>query len=172
MVAKGFKQRYGLDYKDTFSPVVKIVTDRLVLSIAVSRGWCLQQLDVQNVFLHGLLQEEVYTKQTPGFEDPNTPFHICRLEKAIYGLKQARRSWYSKLSFKLEQLGLKPSKFDPSLFIYNKNAVTLFMLIYVDDIILTGSSQDASALLHDLKNEFALKDLGDLHFSLLVRCTK
>ena len=89
LVAKGFKKKYGIDYEDTFSPVVKIATVRLVLSVAV---WCLRQLDVQNVFLHGVLEEEVYMCQPPGFEDVNAPHHVCRLDKAIYGLKQAPRA--------------------------------------------------------------------------------
>lgn len=73
MVAKGFKQRYGLDYEDTFSPVIKMATIRIVLSIVVFRGWSLRQLDVQNAFLHGFLKEDVYMRQPPGFEDKNHP---------------------------------------------------------------------------------------------------
>lgn len=88
-LAKGFKQRYGIDYDDTFSPVVKPATICLVLSLAVSRGWCLRQLDVHNAFLHGFLDEEVYMKQPPGYSDPSFPSYVCRLDKAIYGLKQA-----------------------------------------------------------------------------------
>ena len=83
LVAKGFKERYGLDYEDTFSPVVKAATIRLILSIVVSRGWCLRQLDVQNAFLHGVLEEEVYMKQPPGFVDPDKPFHICKLDTSL-----------------------------------------------------------------------------------------
>jgi len=147
LVAKGFKQRYGIDYEDTFSPVVKIATVRLVLSLAVARGWCLRQLDVQNMFLHGVLEEEVYMRQPPGFENPKCPSFVCKLKKAIYGLKQAPRAWYAELSSKLVALGFVPSKSDTSLFIYSKGGVEIYMLIYVDDIIVTSSSQDAVKVL-------------------------
>jgi hypothetical protein len=160
LVAKGFKQRYGIDYEDTFSPVVKVATVRLVLSLAVSQGWCLKQLDVQNAFLHGILEEEVYMKQPPGYENKNHPSYICKLDKTIYGLKQAPRAWYSKLSTRLRELGFVPSKSDTSLFIYKKSGITMYMLIYVDDIILVSSSTEAiTALMKDLKERFALKDL-------------
>jgi hypothetical protein len=77
LIAKGFKQRYVIDYEDTFSPVVKASTIRVILSVAVSRGWSLHQLDVQNTFLHGLLEEEVYMKQPPGYEDKCVPGYVC-----------------------------------------------------------------------------------------------
>jgi histone deacetylase 1/2 len=172
LVAMGYKQRYGIDYEDTFSPVVMIATVRLVLSIAVSRGWCLRQLDVQNAFLHGVLEEEVYMRQPPGFEDASKPHYVCKLDKALYGLKQAPRAWYARLSTKLCDLGFKASKSDTSLFIYSKNGVTIFMLIYVDDIIVTSSSPEAvAALLRDLRKEFALKDLGNLSYFLGIEVT-
>jgi hypothetical protein len=87
LVITGFKQRYGIDYDDTFSHVVKFATIGLVLSIVVSQGWCLCQLDVQNVFLHGVLEEKVYMKQPPGFEDPSHLTYHCKLDKSLYGLK-------------------------------------------------------------------------------------
>ena len=105
-------------------------------------------------------------RQPPGYESKKLPQYVCKLDKALYGLKQAPRAWYSRLSSQLKYLGFVASKADTSLFIYNKAGVVIFVLIYVDDIIVASSSQNATnALLHDLSSEFALKDLGDLHFS-------
>jgi histone deacetylase 1/2 len=92
LVAKGFKQQYGIDYEDTFSLVVKAVTIRVVLSLVVSRGWSLRQLEVKNAFLHSVLKEEVYMRQPPRYE--TRLGHVCKLDKALYGLKQAPRAWY------------------------------------------------------------------------------
>lgn len=89
LVAKWFKQRYGIDYEDTFSPDVKAAKIRLILS---SRGWSIRQLDVNNVFLHGILEEDVYMKQPPGYVHSEFSHHVCKLDKAIYGLKQAPRA--------------------------------------------------------------------------------
>ena len=112
-------------------------------------------------------------KQPPGFEDKNVPFHVCKLDKALYGLKQAPRAWYSRLSMKLQKLGFLPSKSDTSLFIYNKFQTIIFVLIYVADIIVTSSSSEAvTALLKDLRADFALKDLGDLHYFLGIEVKK
>jgi hypothetical protein len=92
LVAKGFKQQHGLDYDDTFSPVIKPTTIRVLLSLAVTHGWSLRQIDIQNAFLHGVLNEDVYMKQPPGFQDAHHPDYLCKLDKSLYGLKQAPRA--------------------------------------------------------------------------------
>jgi histone deacetylase 1/2 len=173
LVAKGFKQRYGIDYEDTFSPVVKAATIRLVLSLAVSQGWHLHQLDVQNAFLHGILEEDVFMRQPPGYSDKQVPHYLCKLDKALYGLKQAPRAWYARLSQKLQSLGFTPSKADTSLFFYKSGKHVIYMLVYVDDIIIASSSPEAvKALLHDLEKDFAIKDLGELHYFLGIEVKK
>lgn len=134
-----------IDYEDRFTPVVKVATIRLILSIAVSKGWSLRQLDVQNAFLHGVLEEEVYMRQPPGYVDDLHPNYVCKLDKALYGLKQAPRAWYAWLCEKLVALGFVPSKADTSLFYYNKGRHTLFILVYVDDIIVASSSKSISS---------------------------
>jgi histone deacetylase 1/2 len=122
---------------------------------------------VKNAFLHGVPEEEVYMRQPPEYE---TCFgHVCKLDKDLYGLKQAPRAWYFFLSSKLQSLGFYASKADTSLFFYNKGGVTIFMLIYVDDIVVASLLEKAvDALLHDLGLDFALKDLGDLHYFLTI----
>ena len=98
LVAQGFTQTYGIDYKETFAPVAKMNTVRVLLSVAVNNAWPLFQMDVKNAFLHGDLEEEVYMKLPPGHPRENEPNKVCRLYKAIYGLKQSPRASYSKLS--------------------------------------------------------------------------
>ena len=98
LVAKGYNQKYGIDYDETFSLVIKPPTIRLVLSLAINRGWSIHQLDVKNAFLHGVLTEVVYMKQPPGFTDRNFPDHVCLLHKSIYGLRQAPRTWFDGFS--------------------------------------------------------------------------
>ena len=140
LVAKGFHQRSGINYTDTFSPIVKPTTILVVLSLVVNRGWSLRQLDVNNAFLQGNLFENVYMSQPQGFVDQDHPIHICRLIKPIYGLKQAPRAWYQQLHTFLLSFGFKNSYADASLFVFNIDDHILYFLVYVDDIIITGNN--------------------------------
>ncbi|CAM8979321.1 unnamed protein product [Rhodiola kirilowii] len=168
LVARGFTQLEGLDYHETFAPVVKMNIVRTYLAVAISKGWPLFQLDVDNAFLHGDLDEEVYMSLPPGFfKAEKAQGKVCRLLKSLYGLKQAPRQWFSKFSDSMLSFGFTQSSNDYSLFTYNKDGVFLALLVYVDDVILTGTSstliQTVKTFIHDL---FRIKDLGQLRYFL------
>ena len=139
-VLRGFTQRPGVDFDETFSPVVKPATVRTVLSLALSRHWPIHQLDVKNAFLHGILSETVYCAQPDGFEDSAHPDFVCRLNRSLYGLNQAPRAWYSRFATYLLSLGFIEAKSDTLLFVYHRGPDTIYLLLYVDDIVLTASS--------------------------------
>ncbi|PKU80787.1 Retrovirus-related Pol polyprotein from transposon TNT 1-94 [Dendrobium catenatum] len=164
LVALGNNQEFGLDYTETFSPVAKLPTIRILLTVAIHHQWSVQQLDVANAFLHGILPEKVFMTQPKGFEDASHPDYVCLLHKAIYGLKQAPRQWYNTLTEHLLSLGFAHSKADPSLFLYNSNGILLFLLIYVDDILITGNDNNTiSAMIHKLSKKFDMKKLGEVN---------
>ncbi|PKU80918.1 Retrovirus-related Pol polyprotein from transposon TNT 1-94 [Dendrobium catenatum] len=173
LVALGNHQEYGMDYTETFSPVAKLPTIRILLTIALHNDWPVQQLDVVNAFLHGSLSETVYMSQPPGFEDATHPNHVCLLHKAIYGLKQAPRQWYNTLTSFLVSLGFSHSTSDPSLLILTKGNIKLFLLIYVDDILLTGNDPTAlNNTINQLQQQFRMKILGPVSSFLGISITR
>jgi hypothetical protein len=166
-VLRGFNQRPGVDYDETFSPVVKFATVHTVLSLALSRDWAIYQLNIKNVFLHGTLTETVYCSQPTGFVDEAHPDLVCRLNRSLYGLKQAPRAWYSRVASYLASIGFVEAKSDTSLFIYRRGDDTVFLPLYIDDIVLTASTADLlQRTIVALQREFAMKDLGPLHHFL------
>ena len=167
-MAKGFYQTAGIDYLETFSPVVTSSTMRVILSLVVMKGWKVRQIDVNNVFLNGDLSEDVYMTQPEGLVSKEG--YICKLNNALYGLKQVPRAWYDKLKSCLTTWKFINSKVDTSLFFKHDIRGMIIVLIYVDDILLTGPD---SALLKDFNNKlnkvFALKNLGLLAYFLDVQ---
>jgi hypothetical protein len=166
-VVRGFTQRPGIDFAETFSPVVKPASIRTILAIAASRSWPVHQLDVKNAFLHGILDEQVFSLQPAGFVD-----YVYKLSKSLDGLKQVPRAWFHRFTEVARSLGFQPTLSDVSLFSLRHGTEMAFLVLYIDDIILTTSSD---ALLHGivarLGASLANKDLGPVHYFLGVQVT-
>ena len=173
LVAKGYAQTYGVDYCDTFSPVAKLTSVRLFISMAATHHWPLHQLDIKNAFLHGDLQEEVYMEQPPGFVAQGELGRVCRLRKSLYGLKQSPRAWFGKFSQAVEQFGMLKSKSDHSVFYKRSVAGIILLVVYVDDIVITGNdTRGISSLKSFIHTQFHTKDLGVLKYFLGVEVTR
>ena len=146
--------------------MIKATTVRVILTIAVSKTWLVRQIDINNAFLNGNLQEAVYMYQPKRFEDLEKPDYVCKLQKALYGLKQAPRAWNEKLRTTLIQWGFTNSKYDSSLFFVKDSGQVIFILIYVDDMIFTGNNLVSLQIFIDNMYVFALNDMGPLHLFL------
>lgn len=170
LVAKGFHQTPGFDFSETFSPVIKPATVRVVITLALSQNWKIAQLDINNAFLNGKLTEEVYMHQPEGFEARGAENKVCRLHKALYGLKQAPRAWFETLHSALGSFGFQSAKSDNSLFIRKSGKDIMYILVYVDDILITGNqTSQVKDITVSLNKLFALKDLGELDFFLGIQ---
>lgn len=173
LVANGKSQQLGIDCDETFSPVVKPATIRTVLSVATTRAWPLHQLDVKNAFLHGNLDEVVYMHQPPGFVDKSKPDHVCLLKRSIYGLKQAPCIWYNHFAQYARKIGFRQSTSDTSLFILRQGKDIAYLLLYVDDIVLTASATSLlKHIINSLSSEFNMTDMGELHHFLGIAVSR
>lgn len=150
-----------------FSPVVQPTSVRVMLTLALSKEWPLRQLDVNNAFLNGFLQEEVYMWQPEGFINHGKENLVCNLNKALYGLKQAPCAWFDLLKASLVAFGFTSSRFDNSFFVKHIAKYSLFVLAFVDDIIVIGScTATIDELVVNLNTNFSLKDMGELNYFL------
>jgi hypothetical protein len=165
-VARGFSQVEGVDYDETFAPVARHTSIRVVNSIAAEMGWKIHQMDVKTAFLNGLIEEEVYIEQPLGFEVHGRESHVCRLKKALYGLKQAPRAWYSRIDAYLQQLGFEKSEADPNLYFIMVGEDPLILLLYVNDLFITGAERLISICKESLASEFEMTDIGLMHYFL------
>lgn len=166
LVARGFQQKEGQDYTETFAPVVKWNTLRSVVALAGHNGWPIFHLDVKTAFLNGDITEDIYVSQPPGFSSSSSSF-VCKLKKALYGLKQAPRAWYMKMDNYLLSQGLQKSQADFNLYYQEINGKLTLLLLYVDDVYLSGNDTERIALIRsDIQKEFEMADLGLLSYSL------
>jgi hypothetical protein len=137
-----FTHHPGVDYDKSFSPAVKPMTVCIIMSLALSWDWPVHQLNIKNAFLHGTLTEIVYSTQATGFFDPSQPDLVCCLNKFMYDLKQAPRAWHNRFASYFLSLGFIEAKLDISLFIFYRGSQAVYLLLYVDDIVLTASNTE------------------------------
>ena len=164
LVAQGYNQKYGIDYDETFCPVVRFESVRALIALAVKHGLQLHQLDVTTAFLNGELKEEIYMKQPEAFEINENKNLVCKLKRSIYGLKQSSRCWNEALDKHLKELGFKQSQNDPCIYILNSGGETFVIAVYVDDILLAGkTSKDIQKYIDAIADKFDVTDMGKLH---------
>ncbi|KAL9256812.1 Retrovirus-related Pol polyprotein from transposon TNT 1-94-like protein [Drosera capensis] len=161
LIVKGFGQKQCIDFEEIFSPVVKMTSIRAMLGLVAGLGLELEQLDVKTVFLHGDLEEEIYMVQPEGFEVKGKEHKVCKLKKSLYGLKQAPRQWYKKFDSFMTSHGYQSFKADPCVYFKRfSNGKFLILLLYVDDMLVTGQDAQMIAMLKELSKAFDMKDMG------------
>ncbi|KAK2364787.1 putative mitochondrial protein [Trifolium repens] len=167
LVAQGYTQIEGLDFDETFAPVARLESIRLLLGVACILKFKLYQMDVKSAFLNGYLQEEVYVEQPKGFVDPEHPNYVYKLKKALYGLKQAPRAWYERLTQFLEEQGYRKGGSDKTLFVKQEKGKFIIAQIYVDDIVFGGMSNAmVQHFVQQMQSEFEMSLVGELTYFL------
>lgn len=160
-MARGNEQRPGLNYDETFAPVVKWSTVGLVVASASAFGWPISQMDVVTAFLNGTLKELIFMDQPAGFEVAGKEHLVCRLKRSIYGQKQSPRTWCDEVDSFFRQIGCTSSLLDPNQYIFRKGKDIAIIIMFVDDLLITGSSTKLINSIKDqLCSKYDMKDLG------------
>ena len=171
---RGFTQVYGVDYLETYSPVVKLTSLRTILTLAACFDWEIECFDFNSAYLNGELEEseEIYMEQPPGYEEGGKDF-VKRLKKALYGLKQVGRRWYDTFKRELADLGFRASAADPAVFYTWINNKIIIVAAHVDDCAMTGSSGKLITVYKaKLNDKFPLTDLGPISWLLGIKVTQ
>lgn len=164
---KGYVQKYGVDFEEVFAPVARIETIRLLVDLAAANGWEIHHLDVKTAFLHGELKETVYVTQPEGFEKKGSEDKVYKLNKALYGLRQAPRAWNNKLNHILLELQFTKCSKEPSVYRKEVKGHLLIIEVYVDDLFVTGTNLGIiNKFKQEMASTFEMSDLGKLTYYL------
>lgn len=167
LVAKGYVQEKGVDFDEVFAPVTRLETVRLLLALAAKNSWEVHHLDVKTAFLNGVISEEVYVAQPEGFEKKGKEKQVYRLIKALYGLRQAPRAWYSKLNKCLEDLVFIGCPYEHAVYVRREGKEAIIVGIYVDDLLITGTDMSLiSQFKEQMSSKFEMSDMGKLSYYL------
>src|SRR3954454_6554294 len=170
LVAKGFRQIQGVDYDETFSPVAKLKSVRILLAIAAYYNYEIWHMDVKTAFLNGDIDEELYMMQPKGFVDPKDANKVCKLQRSIYGLKQASRSWNQRFDKVIKSFGFIQTYGEACIYKKVSGSSVAFLILYVDDILLIGNDVDLlNSVKEYLNNSFSMKDLGEAAYILGIK---
>ncbi|KAK8644626.1 hypothetical protein V6N13_123928 [Hibiscus sabdariffa] len=170
LVAKGFRQIHGVDYDETFSPVAMFKSIRIMLAVAAFHDYEIWQMDVKTAFLNGKLEEDVYMTQPEGFVTPENVGKICKLQRSIYGLKQASRSWNLRFNEAIQEFGFIRNEDEPCVYKKFSGSIVSFLILYVDDILIIGNDiPTLQSIKTWLSSYFSMKDLGEAAYILGVK---
>jgi hypothetical protein len=173
LCVRGDWQIPGVDYFEVFAPTSRLQSFRLILHLAATLGLVLKQVDFVTAFMNGKLQEDVYMRQIPGYEDPSRPHYVCKLKKALNGIRQAPRQWFAELREELTRLGLLQSERDPTIFFQCSSADCVYVVVFVDDLLIAATrQQQADDLTSNLAQKFELKDLGPVSTYLGIEISR
>nr|GEY91377.1 retrotransposon protein, putative, Ty1-copia subclass [Tanacetum cinerariifolium] len=170
LVAHGYTQLYGDNYEETFSPVADIRAIRILISITAFYDYEIWKMDVKTAFLNGYLDEDMYMVQPKGFVNPNHPRKVCKLQRSIYGLKQASRSWNKRFDKEIKRFGFAQNLDEPCVYQKASGSNVTFLILYIDDIIIMGNHIPSLHSVNDYLGKcFAMKDLREAEFILGIK---